>query len=95
MSDKVDRLTATVVGRVQGVSFRYYTSREAVTIGLKGWVRNEIDGSVLVVAEGEKRELEKLVSFLRHGPPAATVQHVEVHWTKELSEYGDFEIRTL
>ena len=50
---------------------------------------------VEMVAEGEKRELEKLVSFLRHGPPAATVQHVEVQWTKELSEYGDFEIRTL
>ena len=53
MSAIVDQLRVNVGGRVQGVSFRYYTRREAVTLGLTGWVRNESDGSVLVVAEGD------------------------------------------
>ncbi len=53
MSSDVDRFKVTVYGRVQGVSFRYYTRREATNRGLTGWVRNEMDGSVKVVAEGD------------------------------------------
>ncbi|MGB3714152.1 MAG: acylphosphatase [Candidatus Promineifilaceae bacterium] len=95
MSVIVDQLRACVSGRVQGVSFRYYTRREAVSLGLTGWVRNERDGSVLVVAEGDVVKLEKLLTFLHDGPPAAIVDRVSAEWSKGPSTFGEFEIRWL
>ncbi len=95
MSAIVDRLSAGVYGRVQGVSFRYYTRLEALALGIHGWVRNEPDGSVLVMAEGEKDKLEYLLAYLHHGPAAAIVQQVSAEWSSGPSEYRDFEIRWL
>ena len=46
------RLVATVRGMVQGVGFRWFVQREAARLGLDGWVANQVDGSVEVVAEG-------------------------------------------
>ena len=57
------RLTVIIQGRVQGVSFRYYTQRTAQSLGLKGWVRNERDGGVAVVAEGSETELKQLLEL--------------------------------
>lgn len=91
----VDQLRVTVTGRVQGVSFRYYTRREAVNLGLKGWVRNELDGSVLVVAEGDSSQLEKLLTYLHIGPPSAIVQQVMVERSEGPANFGKFEIRWL
>lgn len=95
MSTIVDRLSAAVHGRVQGVSFRYYTRREALALGIYGWIRNESDGSVLLKAEGEKEKLEYLLAYLHHGPAAAIVQQVNAEWSTGPSEYRDFEIRWL
>ncbi|MFN2190692.1 MAG: acylphosphatase [Candidatus Promineifilaceae bacterium] len=95
MSAVVDKLTANIRGRVQGVSFRYYTRLEARKLEIHGWVRNESDGSVRVEAEGEREKLESLLSFLHHGPSGALVQDVETHWRQEFSEFNDFEIRYL
>jgi acylphosphatase len=74
------RLHAIVAGRVQGVSFRYYTQDYAEQLGLTGWVKNRRDGSVEVLAEGPRADLEKLFAWLNHGPPAARVQSVQVEW---------------
>ena len=87
------RVTVRVTGLVQGVSFRYYTRREARRLDLMGWVRNEIDGSVRVVAEGEEDSLRDLLRFLEKGPPAARVRNVEVDWTRASSEFVSFEVR--
>jgi acylphosphatase len=95
MSAIVNQLRANVSGRVQGVSYRYYTRREAVTLGLTGWVRNEPDGSVVVVAEGDIAKLERLLTYLHYGPPAAIVERVSADWSKGPSEFGEFEIRWL
>jgi acylphosphatase len=95
MPTVVDQLRANVSGRVQGVSFRYYTRREAVSLGLTGWVRNERDGSVLVVAEGDLIQLRKLLAYLHDGPPAAIVERVNADWSKGSSKFRDFEIRWL
>jgi len=89
----VDRLNATVIGRVQGVCFRYYTRREAADLGLAGWVRNERDGSVLVIAEGEMTQLKKLLSYLHDGPAGAIVERVQFTWSEGPPECGEFEIR--
>jgi DNA ligase D-like protein (predicted 3'-phosphoesterase) len=69
---------ATVRGAVQGVGFRDATVRRAKRLKVMGWVRNAEDGSVLVHAEGSKRPVEELVSFLREGPRGARVAEVEV-----------------
>lgn len=72
------RRAATVTGRVQGVSFRYHTQREAGRLGLTGWVRNHEDGSVRVEAQGPEEAVDELVRWLRHGPPHARVDGVRV-----------------
>src|SRR4051794_25389712 len=74
------RLDATVSGRVQGVGFRYFVLRVASGLDLTGWVANTPDGSVQCVAEGERRDLERLLSALRDGPPGARVDRVAVEW---------------
>lgn len=89
----VKRLEAAVFGRVQGVSFRYYTQRKALSLGLTGWVRNEADGSVRLIAEGDQRKLDELLSFLMVGPPAATVKQVESQFSSASREFNSFNIR--
>lgn len=67
------RLEATVHGRVQGVGFRYHVARVAARLGIEGWVANQRDGSVAVVAEGRAGALEALEGALRSGPSGARV----------------------
>jgi acylphosphatase len=69
---------ATVTGRVQGVSFRYYAIEEARSLGVTGWVRNEPDGSVALHAEGADDAVDALVEWCRTGPALAKVRHVAV-----------------
>lgn len=65
-----------VSGRVQGVGFRWFVLTEARRRGLKGWVRNNRDGSVELEAEGSAGEVAALRARVAEGPPAARVQHV-------------------
>ena len=81
-----------VSGRVQGVFFRDHTRRWASSLGLTGWVRNIPDGRVEVLAEGEKENVEGLVSRLRLGPPLANVEDVAVAWEEHKGEFPDFRI---
>jgi len=69
---------ATVTGRVQGVGFREAARRRASELGVRGWVRNADDGSVLVHAEGADSAIEQLLAFLRRGPRGADVSDVAV-----------------
>ncbi len=71
-----ERLDASVRGRVQGVGFRYFVLREAGALGLDGFVANEHDGSVHVVAEGDPTLLDQLLGRLREGPPSSIVERV-------------------
>jgi len=87
------QLHAIVTGYVQGVSFRYYTQREARGLGLTGWVRNRPDGAVEVLAEGSKHQLDQLVDFLNYGPSMASVEGVDVQWGPASQAFHDFEIR--
>jgi acylphosphatase len=67
-----------VRGRVQGVGFRWFVEREAKTLAIAGWVRNNADGSVEVLAMGTREQLFGFHSRLREGPRAARVDDVEV-----------------
>jgi acylphosphatase len=66
-----------VRGRVQGVGFRWFVEREAHILGIAGWVRNNHDGSVEILAQGTRDQLIGLRSRLREGPRAARVDNVE------------------
>jgi acylphosphatase len=91
MHDTV-RLHAHIHGQVQGVSFRYYTIRQARVLGVTGWVRNRYDGSVEVVAEGERTPVSDLLDWLHRGPPSARVEKVEVSWEQSTGEFTRFEV---
>jgi acylphosphatase len=83
---------AVVRGRVQGVGFRYFTKREAELLGLSGHVRNCIDGSVEVVAEGRRPSLDLFLARLREGSRGGFVSHVEVEWQAATGEYERFDL---
>ena len=87
-------LSATVYGRVQGVLFRYFVRNEATELDLTGYVRNLASGdAVEVQAEGERRQLNKLLGQLKVGPPGARVERVEVKWADYSGQFSDFSIR--
>ena len=65
-----------VLGRVQGVGFRYSTRREAEHLGLTGWVRNTSDGSVEIFVQGEDLPLESFTSWLKQGPSYSHVRNI-------------------
>ena len=71
-------ISIKVSGRVQGVYYRASTHEEAQRLGLKGFVKNEPDGSVYIEAEGDDALLSDLVAWCKQGPPAARVTNVEI-----------------
>src|SRR2546426_7257324 len=81
-----------VRGRVQGVGFRWFVEREAHILGIAGWVRNNHDGSVEVLAQGTRDQLLGLRSRLRDGPRAARVDAVEESEAKTAAGISSFRI---
>ena len=81
-----------VRGRVQGVGFRWFVEREAHLLGIAGWVRNNHDGSVEVLAQGTRDQLSGLHSRLREGPRAARVDDVEVSPAQPAEGKNSFRI---
>jgi len=67
-----------VVGRVQGVAFRARAAAEAHRLGVSGWVRNRMDGTVEATAEGSPESVKAFVAWCRRGPPLAEVDELRV-----------------
>lgn len=84
----VRRVRAIVHGRVQGVSYRASTAREAQRLGLAGWVKNLPDGSVELEAEGDTTRVTELLAWCAHGPPAARVDRVDADDRPPTGELG-------
>ena len=82
-----------VHGKVQGVWYRASTQEKAHSLGLKGWVRNLPTGEVEILAQGEEKAIEELISWCHQGPPAAKVTKVEVEWEEVGRPFDDFSIR--
>lgn len=88
-----ERLSARVIGRVQGVGFRWWARRQADELHLVGWVMNADDErSVELVAEGDAEALAELERRLAQGPPGARVEQVEVRRLAASGEYDRFGI---
>lgn len=82
-----------VRGKVQEVGYRIFAKKQADTLGLVGFVQNEEDGTVNVVAQGSQENLEKLVEHLRKGPYFSRVDEVLVEWSDILQDgLTEFEI---
>jgi len=86
-------LHVEVEGHVQGVGYRYFVQEVAAGLNVTGWVRNRMDGSVEVVAEGMRENLEKLLAALRRGPRSAYVSDLHFYWLTATEEYSDFRVR--
>ncbi len=84
------RAEIRVFGIVQGVGFRWATEREARRLGLRGFVQNEDDGSVTIVAEGDPPTVERLVEWAGRGPRMASVDRVDVTRKAATGEFSDF-----
>lgn len=88
------RLEARVRGRVQGVGYRYFVLEWAAELNLRGWVGNEPDGAVTVVAEGPRDHLERLVAALDEGPASAHVEAVSAAWSAATGGFDRFGVRS-
>jgi acylphosphatase len=82
------RARVVIRGRVQGVFFRAEAAERARSLGLAGWVRNNPDGTVEAVFQGDRDRIESMVAWCRRGPAAASVEDVEVEWTEIRDERG-------
>ena len=86
------RAHITIHGKVQGVFFRDFVNKTANALGIKGWVRNTPQGSVEIIAEGEKSKLEKLISECKKGPQYSSVEKVLIKWGKPTNQFNNFKI---
>ena len=81
-----------IYGLVQGVAFRYDAQHLAKELDLKGWVKNESNGSVRIVVRGKEDGLKKLVDWCYQGPKSARVDKVELKWEEPVQKFNNFDI---
>jgi acylphosphatase len=81
-----------ISGRVQGVGFRWFAESAAAREGVHGWIRNLPDGRVEAQAEGDAEALERFERALRHGPPAARVETVDVDALMPTGRHTGFSV---
>ena len=74
----IKAFSARITGKVQGVFFRQSSKEKALSLGLTGFVQNEADGSVFLIAEGVDEPLQSLKDWCRHGPPLSRVESIEI-----------------
>ncbi len=86
------RVILKIYGEVQGVSFRWQTKDIVDALGLVGWVRNETDGTVKVVVEGEEEGLKKFLEKC-YTVSSARVEKIEAEWQEATGEFGKVSIK--
>lgn len=80
-------------GRVQGVGFRYYVWKIASELGIKGYVQNQWDGTVKIVAQAEEHTLQTFQQIVSQGTKYAKVKELQIYKLDSAEKYNDFEIR--
>lgn len=84
-------LNITIYGQVQGVTFRYSAKEQADSLNIKGFVKNQSDGSVFIEAEGEKENLNQFATWCRSGPTFAKVEKIAVE-EGQFKHYQNFAV---
>jgi acylphosphatase len=80
-------------GKVQGVGFRFFATRVARRLKLKGWIQNERDGSVEALVEGEKKDIDRWLEELKEGPRYAEVTHIDQEVKDFSGKLPDFDVK--
>ena len=83
----------TIHGKVQGVGFRFFATRVARRLGLKGWIENQRDGSVEAQVEGESQSIDEWLKELREGPRFAEVSKIDQERREFTGKLGDFDVK--
>ncbi|MCB5363821.1 acylphosphatase [Pusillimonas sp. CC-YST705] len=91
MEPLFETVKVLVTGKVQGVSYRHSTVRMAHQLKLRGWVQNQGDGSVLALLQGEPDQIDRMLAWMRSGPPAARVQDVVSETLAAEKRYEGFQ----
>lgn len=81
-----------VLGFVQGVGFRRFIKKNAINLGLTGWVKNLSDGRVEALVQGSKENIEKLVKICEKGTFFSDIKSVQIEWEKDSAKFLDFQI---
>jgi acylphosphatase len=81
-----------IFGRIQGVGFRYWAYKQALKLGIRGWIGNERDGTVTVECQGPESAVAAFIARLREGPPQARVDKIDITETVPSRAYRQFEI---
>jgi len=92
-TNDIQELHAYVHGWVQGIGYRYFVVNNALALGLRGYTRNQSDGSVEVLAQGTRSALERLLTMLQQGPSAAEVSEVRILWGQPTEHLSGFHVR--
>ena len=87
------RIILKIYGRVQMVMYRDFAQRKAKKLGLAGWVMNQNDKTVKVVAEGEEKKLKELIDWCYNGPILAKVEKIDIDWQDSTGQFNKFEIK--
>lgn len=80
-------------GKVQGVGFRFFATRVARRLGLKGWIQNLRDGSVAAMVEGEAEKIDEWIEEIREGPRYAEVTRIDQQRKDFSGTFGDFDVK--
>jgi len=89
----VDAFTTTVSGLVQGVGFRFFVKNAAISLNVTGWVRNLPDGTVEILANGSRDNLERFMHYIKTGSVGSRVDKAEFQWFRTEKALKTFEIR--
>lgn len=81
-----------ITGNVQGVFYRDNAKEKAISLNLKGFVKNIPGGNVVACVQGKKHQIEDFITWCHEGSPSAEVDHVEVTWREPLDNFNSFEI---
>lgn len=81
-----------VSGFVQGIGYRSFVKKNAVKLGLTGFVRNIENGRVEALFQGDKEKIEEMILLCKKGPYLSEVKNVEVDWIDEMEEFKLFEV---
>ncbi|WP_459616334.1 acylphosphatase [Bordetella sp. 2513F-2] len=87
----VETLLVTIEGKVQGVGYRHAAVRRAHLLGVTGWVQNMEDGTVKALVQGTPDQVDRMLEWLRQGPPAAVVRDISMQVEYTDKRYGSFQ----
>lgn len=93
MKSQERSISFRITGKVQGVWFRAFTQDKAFLKNINGWIKNELDGSVIGEAEGVNSKIEEFINILEKGSPNSIVEHVATEVNSNLKGFNDFQIR--